>query len=85
MKPRLVRLLEPAQVQPYGVVTLVPNPGRRYEAGKRILETLKGMTPGSDQSFLVASAETAHYVAKREGMEVATKREGAKVRVWRIA
>lgn len=89
MKPRLIlhRIGDAPKaigVDPYATTTLVANPGRRYDAGKKILATLRGIEAGSNQSFLVASAETAHYVAKRNGMEVATKREGAKVRVWRI-
>ena len=71
--------------EPYAIVTVRPNPGKRYEAGRRILATLGRMTPGSDQSFLVDSRETAHHVAKGAGYEIATSREGAKVRVWRVA
>ena len=86
MKPRLVELLQPKpEVQPLGLTTAVPNPGRRYEAGKRIVATLEKMTPGSDQSFLVDSRETAHHVAKGR-FEIRTKKEpGGKFRVWRLA
>jgi hypothetical protein len=69
----------------YGITTIVPNPGRRYEAGRRIIATLKKMDPGSDQSFLVDSRETAHHVAKQHGFEIRTKKEpGGKFRVWRL-
>jgi len=43
------------------------------------------MTPGSDQSFLVDSRETAHHVAKGAGFEIrCIKDKGGKFRVWRI-
>ncbi len=78
---RIHRLDEEA----YRVTTLVPNPGRRYEAGRKIVATLKKMDPGSDQSFLVDSRETAHHVAKQNGFEIRTKKEsGGKFRVWRL-
>jgi hypothetical protein len=71
--------------RPYSTVTVVPNPGRRYEAGRRIIATLKKMDPGSDESFLVESRETAHHVAKQEGFEIRTRKEGGgKFRVWRL-
>lgn len=89
MRPRLVQLLQPKpkpETQPYGVTTAVANPGRRYEAGKRIVATLQNMAPGSDQSFLVDSRETAHHVAKQAGFEIRTRKETCgKFRVWRLA
>ena len=71
--------------EPYAIVTCVKNPGRRYEAGRRIVATLKRMEPGSDQSFLVDSRETAHHVAKGEGFEIRCVKEAGKFRVWRIS
>jgi len=69
--------------EPYGITTAVPNPGRRYEAGRKIVATLKRIEPGSDQSFLVDSRETAHHVARGAGFEIrTTKAPGGKCRDW---
>ena len=89
--PKQVAAFEHAFQSVFGVrkinrgSTLPPGPPR-YEAGKRIVVTLQKMEPGSDQSFLVDSRETAHHVAKQAGCEIRTRKEsGGKYRVWRLS
>ena len=86
MKVVRIHGIDQTDIEPYGLTTIVPNPGRRYEAGRKIRATLARMTPGSDQSFLVDSRETAHHVAKQAGFEIRTTKAAAgKFRIWRLS